>query len=218
MSDKSGKLKESALCLLLLIFSFQLVFSALPVAAQTAETKEVRVDLVFEDVEDDKIPQDKVVSFLPDGIPFMAVSVHFNKENGWTGAIDIIPGTKSIQVRDEKIEGLESRLTGSIDEGYTISYYHLGEAPEALETEEPEPPEIPSVPPEATSVVSVSPELNRPEDDSLASQIEASIIESEMQAHGYDTEQNRQLYLIGIGVCVVLIIIVITLRILLARR
>lgn len=200
-----------------------------PAASNPSEyTISIPVKLNWDNVPQESVPKELIITFVPDGVAFMAATLHFNAENNYAGQIEAIAGTRTLLIKGDKVDGLDNRVLGSVEQGYTIEYYPAGQVPAdgaQLANQDTSPQSASYVQPE-TSKVPVQVNANMPavqtkEGESLsdeeykARQIEEAA-KREAEAQGLNV--NRNFYIGGIVVCGVLIVIVIVVRILLSRH
>lgn len=192
-------------------FSLALLFFVLlwplGLMAETAEHLKLPVRIDFAEVPEAQRPKELFLTFVPDGIPWMAVDIPFNAELGFSATLEVLPGTQSLQVENEQVEGLESRISGTMEEGYVLRYYPLGKAPEVAVTS---PPSAAGLAAELTPATLAE---TRPIQDLAETQaFAAPTLSSESSG------PSRQLYIVGIVVCAILIVLIVLARIFLARR
>ena len=156
----------------------------------------------------------------------MASNVLFNAEHEWKAQVQALPGTKHLEVKEDKIDGLEDRLLGNVEEGYKLQYFPLGQMPQdnaatATRNVQPHDGTYAGVETRTVAITERAPEaaaISTREGESLTpSELAERQLQAELEAQGL-VMPNRTLYMIGVIICLILIVIVITLRILLGRR
>lgn len=215
--------------LLSLVMLFILVFQSVSAVAEQTPLVDIPVSVNWDNVPEDKIPEQLTVLLTPDGVSFMATNLMFNAEMGWKGNIQTIGGTRTIAITVPPLEGLEYRLLGSVEEGYTIEYHPEGKIPEddaRLADQSVNPAKVSHAEVE-TSLVSKPaaqeaapdlPAIETSEGEILSQEeLERRMVAAALKEQGI-TAPNRTLYIVGIIVCAILIVLAIIARILLGRR
>lgn len=192
-----------------------------PVRAESSATTNVALRVSWDAIEGDH-PQELIFTIVPDGIAFMALTVHLSDANNWETSATIAAGTQAMQFRGVDVEGLDYRVLGSVKDGYTIEFYPEGEIPTdnahlANQDVDPNSVEIAAVPTQTVIVEKPSvPMIETQPGESLSDEeYQQRLIRAQLEANGL--LPNRTPYYIGIAICVVLIIVVIIIRILLGR-
>lgn len=201
---------------------------ATPVAAQprlpaTAEVIAVNLEATWEGVPEEYIPERLTFTVVPDGVAFMASTLTLTAENGWQSSIDVHSGTRAVQFKQTDLEGLDSRILGSMEEGFVLEYYLPGNIPDdGAQIANQELPvgsvELAEVPTQTVKLQKDrSPIVETREGESLSDEeYKERLVQAHLQEEGYIVDKTP--YYIGIGICVALIVVVIVLRILLGRN
>lgn len=221
------KLPRLVLCLFFLALIPFTSLTGLTVSAArlpvTGEVIAVNVNVNWGEVPEDRIPESLTITATPDGIPFMGSDLILNANANWQGSMAVHSGTRRVEFKSLEIDGLDHRLSGSLEEGYTISYYLQGEAPETSEQDTEEEPaeevtlDLAAVPTQEVPLKNRGITIETEEGESLTDEeYKERLLDAYMREHGYIVDKTP--YYIGIAICVVLIIIVIVIRVLLGRK
>ena len=191
----------------------------------------IPVSVEWKNVPEKSIPEELIVTFVPDGVPFMATNVNFRKEmeaGSWSGYISALAGTQTVQVNVGRLEGLEYRVLGDVKKGIVLQYWEEGKIPNdgaKLAEQSIEPEKAPlDVPVETTKVSrpTVSPQAKitiqtEPGESLTPEEYNERMVEAALEARGYKSP-NRAFYIAGIVVCAILILIVLAARIYLGKK
>lgn len=231
MPSKHNSCRRFAYLILTLSLVVQLVANLIPapqVEAQpklpaAAEVIAVNIEARWEGVPEESIPDMLTFTVVPDGIAFMASSMILTPETDWQGSIDVHSGTRALQFKQTEVEGLDNRILGSMEEGFVLEYYPLGNIPDdgAQEANQDIPVgsiELAEVPTQTVKLrQQPGPIVETKEGESLSEEeYKERLIQAHLQDQGYIVDKTP--YYIGIGICVSLIVVVIVLRILLGRN
>lgn len=221
------KLPRLILCLFFLALIPFTDFAKMTVSANrlpvTGEVIAVNVNVDWGEVPEDNIPASLTITATPDGIPFMGSDLILNANADWQGSLAVHSGTRRVEFKSLEIEGLDHRLSGSLEEGYTISYYLQGQAPETSEPDTAEEPveevtlDLAAVPTKEINLKDRGITVETEEGESLSEEeYKERLLDAYMREHGYIVDKTP--YYIGIAICVALIIIVIVIRVLIGRK
>ena len=186
----------------------------------------IDISVDWGDVPAEQIPDSLYLTVVPDGIAFMASNVLFDAEHEWKAQVQALPGTKHLEVKEDKIDGLEDRLLGNVEEGYQLQYFPLGQMPKdnaatATRNVQPHDGTYAGVETRKVSITERAPgavAISTREGESLTpSELAERQLQAELEAQGL-VMPNRTLYMIGVIICLILIVVVIALRILLGRH
>lgn len=186
----------------------------------------IDINVDWGDVPAEQIPDSLYLTVVPDGIAFMASNVLFDAEHEWKAQVQALPGTKHLEVKEDKIDGLEDRLLGNVEEGYQLQYFPLGQMPKdnaatATRNVQPHDGTYAGVETRKVSITERAPgavAISTREGESLTpSELAERQLQAELEAQGL-VMPNRTLYMIGVIICLILIVVVIALRILLGRH
>lgn len=192
-------------------------------ARTTAESVPVSLTVDWSHVEESQVPASIITTLVPDGVSFMAVNLVLTAEHQWQGIIQVLQGTRAVQVSVDAVAGLDYVLSGNIREGYTLTYYRQGEEPpvEATPTEEIKTPATLMIPMDTQVIQRPNSDLpavqTNPDESLSVEEYEERQIQAALEEQGYRTP-NRTFYIVGIVVCIVLIVVVVVARILLGRQ
>lgn len=221
--------KRACSLLLVLVILSIFVFTACPVQAEQTPLVGIPVSVNWDHVPEEMVPAQLTVLFVPDGIGLMSANLLFTAESQWRGTVQTIGGTRTMVISVPPLEGLEYRLLGSIEEGYTIEYHPEGAIPDdnaKLADQSVDPAEISHAEVETIRVSKAPqaqaadglPVVSTSEGESLSrEEMEQRMVAAVLEQQGI-TAPNRTLYIIGIVICGVLIIAAVIARILLGRR